>query len=104
MSLYPQFTLSGLRADCAKERAVYENIRNFLTTLLEQVPSDGTRVAADLKAHLEGVLHDAEAFCALDLIDSDERKHVEAGVFLLGEMEPRPVILAGPGAMSGVVS
>lgn len=88
MALYPQFTLSGLRADCAKERAVYGNIRNFLTELVEQVPNDGTRVAADLKAHLECVLSDADAFAALDLIESDERKHVEAGVQLFGEREP----------------
>lgn len=102
MSLYPQFTLSGLRSDYAKERAAYGNIRNFLETLLAQVPDDGSRVAADLKAHIETVLHDADAFAALDLIESDERKHVEAGVQLFDAREPR-VMIAGPAQMAGGV-
>lgn len=87
MSLYPQFTLSGLRDPYAKERAAYHAIREHLETALALIPKDTSFAAAELKEAIEGTLHDAEAFIALDLIESDERKHVEMGVQLFDKRD-----------------
>lgn len=116
MSLYPHYTLSGLRSDYAKERAAYHAIREHLEAALALIPKDKSFAAAELKEAIEGTLHDAEAFIAVELIESDERKHVEMGVQLFDKRdEPDPLAeklaelkaradsfpLAGPAHMGG---